>query len=76
MLDNFCRVALDSSSVGFGHFGHFCMVGLLASSEKRKGIPTHSISSYRIGVSSYLIIQSPLLYQMLAKFSVHHFNAL
>lgn len=52
------------------------MVGLLASSEKRKGIPTHSISSYRIGVSSYLIIQSPLLYQMLAKFSVHHFNAL
>lgn len=45
----------------------FCMARFLASSEKRKGTLTYLSSSYRISVSSYLIIQSFLFYQMLAK---------
>lgn len=64
------------SAVAFGCFGHLCMARFLASSEKRKGILTHSFSSYRVGVSSYLIIPSLLIYQMLAKLSVHNFNDL
>lgn len=59
VLDSVCTIVLDSSSWDLATLDMFAC-HILASSEKGEGILTHSISSYRIGVSSYLMIRFPL----------------